>query len=70
MYIDKTGGHVRIGERVGIVSELWGPHTVLIASKNFFVSFLSAKDWISSACFVQPGVLHVSEPSLDCPTYV
>ena len=28
--------------------ELWGPYTVLSASKNFFISFLSAKDWISS----------------------
>ena len=32
--------------------------TVLSASKNFFMSFLSAKDWIS-------WVLHVSEPRLN-----
>ena len=32
----------------GMVSELWGPHTVLSASKNF-ISFLSGKDRILSA---------------------
>ena len=35
-----------------VVPELWGPFTVLSASKNFFISFLSAKDWISSAFFL------------------
>ena len=35
--------------RSGVVPELWGPYIVLSASKNFFISFLSAKDWISSA---------------------
>ena len=38
--------------RSGVVPELWGPYTVLSASKNFFMSFLSAKDWISSAFFL------------------
>ena len=56
--------------RSGILPELWGPYTVLSASKKCFVSFLSAKNWISSAFFAQPGVLHVSQPSLDCFTYV
>ena len=56
--------------RSGVVPELWGPYTVLSASKNFFMSFLSAKDWISSAFFSQPGVLHVSEPRLNCLAYV
>ena len=35
--------------RSGVGPELWGPYIVLSASKNFFISFLSAKDWISSA---------------------
>ena len=56
--------------RSGVVSELWGPYTVLSASKNFLMSFLSAKDWISSTFFSQPGVLHVSEPRLNCLAYV
>ena len=30
--------------RSGVIPELWGPHIVLSASKNFFISFLSAKD--------------------------
>ena len=34
--------------RSGVVPELWGPYIVLSALKNF-ISFLSAKDWISSA---------------------
>ena len=38
--------------RSGEVPELWGPYTVLSASKNFFMSFLSVKDWISSAFFL------------------
>ena len=38
--------------RSGVVPELWGPYTVLSASKNFFMSFLSAKDWISLAFFL------------------
>ena len=33
--------------RSGVVPELWGPYSVLSASKNFFMSFMSAKDWIS-----------------------
>ena len=32
--------------------------------------FLSAKDWISSAFFSQPGVLHVSETRLNCLAHV
>ena len=35
--------------RSRVVPELWGPYTVLSASKNFFISFVSAKDCISSA---------------------
>ena len=35
--------------RSGVVPELWGPYIVLSASKNFFISYLSAKDWISLA---------------------
>ena len=61
---------VRPALRSGMVPELWGPYIVLSASKNFFISFLSAKDWISSAFFSQPGVLHVSEPSLYCLSYI
>ena len=38
--------------RSGVVLELWGPYTVLSASKSFFMSFLSAKDWVSSAFFL------------------
>ena len=30
--------------RSGVIPELWGPYTVLSASKNVFMSFLSAKD--------------------------
>ena len=35
--------------RSGVVPELWGQYIVLSASKNFFIFFLSAKDWISLA---------------------
>ena len=56
--------------RGGVVTELWGPYTVLSASKNIFMSFLSAIDWISSAFFSKPVVLHVSEPRLNCLAYV
>ena len=38
---------VALGRRV--VPELWGPLTVFRASKNIFISFLSAKDCIASA---------------------
>ena len=31
---------------------LWGPYTILSASNNFLISFLSAKDCISSAFFL------------------
>ena len=43
--------------RSRVAPELWGPYTVLSASKNFFISFLSAKDWISSDFFSQPWSL-------------
>ena len=56
--------------RSGVVPELWGPYTVLSASKNFFMSFLSAKDWISSAFFFSARGLAClwasSEPSCIC----
>ena len=56
--------------RSRVFPEFWEPYIVLSASKNFFLSFLSAKDWISSAFFAQPGVLHVCVPSLNCLAYV
>ena len=35
--------------RSGVVPQLWGPYIVWSVSKNFFISFLAAKDRISSA---------------------
>ena len=47
--------------RSGVVHELWGPYIVLSASKNFFISFLSANDWISSAfLFSQESCMSLS----------
>ena len=56
--------------RSGVVPELWGPYTVLSVSKNFFhvLSVCKGLDFIS--LFSQPGVLHVSEPRLNCLAYV
>ena len=35
--------------RSGVVPELWGQYIVFSAAENFFIFFLSAKDWISWA---------------------
>ena len=48
-----------------MVPELWGSYTVLSASKNFFMSFLSAKDWISSAFFSARSLAHKTSFSKD-----
>ena len=53
--------------RSGVVSELQVPST---ASTNFFLSFFVCKGLNFISLFAQPGVLHVSELSVDCLTYV
>ena len=47
VFVSQKTGSICI--KSGVVPELWGPYIVLSASKNFYISCLSAKDWISSA---------------------
>ena len=56
--------------RSGVAPEIFGPSIVFRASWNFYISFRSAKN-LNFFCFLaQPGVLHVTEPVLDCLTNI